>query len=164
MVLLTHFFGKIQAILQTVQGWAIGTGVALTGYFAGHAFVCGLVAAVTLMDAVFGVWVSLRRGEFALSELARLTIDKLAVYGCTMFVFVGLDRLTDTTLTAGVVGAAIVLVEFWSSLASMMILYPHVPLLKLLRKALAGEIASKLKIDAGDVEQVLDGKKGGGEA
>lgn len=149
---------KLISILQTVQGWAIWLSVALMDYFGGHAFVCFLVAAVTMMDAVFGIWVSLRHGNFALSELARLTIDKVTVYGCALFVFVGLDHFTDTTITASVIGAAIVLVEFWSSCASMLILFPHIPLLKLLTKALTGEIASKLHIAEDEVEKVLYGK------
>jgi len=157
--MLTRFFDKLTLILRTIEGWLIAFSLIIADYFAGHSFVCFLVASVTLMDAVFGIWVSLRRGQFALSELARLTIDKVTVYGCAMFVFVGLDRFAGTTLTASLVGAAIVLVEFWSSLASMIILYPHIPLLKLLRKAMTGEIASKLKISEDDVEEVLYGKE-----
>ena len=154
---------KLLNVLQTVQGWVIGVCVAIADYFAGHSFVVYLVTAVTLMDAGWGIAVSIRNGQFALSELARLTIDKVLVYGSVMFVFVGLDHFADTTVTASVVGAAIVLVELWSSCASMIILFPHIPLLKLLRKALAGEIAAKLHISPDEVEDALDGKEAANE-
>jgi len=111
--------------------------------------------AVTLMDAIWGVAVSLRLGKFTRSELLRLTIDKLAVYGCAMFVFVGLDRMAETTLSASIIGSAIVLVEFWSSCASMLILFPHMAFLRLMKKALTGEIASKLQIDENEVTEIL---------
>lgn len=157
MYILLHSANKLQEILQTVQGWFLWTMLSVVGYFEGHKFVVFLVVAVTLLDAAWGIAVSLKRGKFTLSELARLTVDKVAVYGCALFVFVGLDKMIDTTLTASVIGGVIVLIEFWSMSASMLIINPTMPFLKLLRKALTGEIASKLGISEEDVEDVLNG-------
>lgn len=153
---LEKLFTKLDMILQTGWGWTLAISLFFAEYFAGHKFVIWLVVCVTLMDAAWGVAVSMKRGRFTKSELLRLTIDKLAVYGCAMFVFVGIDKIVDTTLSASVVGAAIVLVEFWSSCASMLILFPHIAFLRLLKKALTGEIANKLNIDENDVDDVLE--------
>lgn len=153
----SHAIAKLAAILQTVGGWFALIVLFVVDYFAGHSFVVLLVVAVTLMDAVWGIVVSVRQGKFTMSELARLTIAKLAVYGCALFVFVGLDRIVGNTLSASVVGAAIVLVEFWSSCASMLILFPHVLFLRLMKRALTGEIASKLHIREDEVASVLGG-------
>ena len=153
---LNHMWNKLQDILQTVQGWGIWLFLSLVGYFEGHKFIVFLVVAVTMLDAAWGIAVSLKRGKFTLSELARLTIDKVAVYGCAMFVFVGLDKFTGGTLTASVVGAAIVLIEFWSMSASMLIINPQMPFLRILKKVLTGEIASKLNIAVEDVEDILN--------
>lgn len=147
---------KFVGILQTMMGWLVFAAMLVMDYFGGHGFVVFLVTAVTLMDAGWGIAVSVRQGKFTLSELARLTITKLAVYGCALFVFVGLDKMTDTVITGSVVGAAIVLVEFWSSCASMLILFPHMPFLRLMKRALTGEIASKLHISDGEVEDALE--------
>ncbi len=155
MNILLKTYLKLCTILQTGWGWAAGLAVAVAEYFGGHLFVVGLVVGVTLMDAVWGIAVSVRLGQFAKSELLRLTVEKLAVYGCAMFVFVGLDRIGNTTLSASVVGATIVLVEFWSSCASMLILFPSIPILRLLRHVLTGEIAAKLQIPESEVEDVL---------
>lgn len=149
-------FGKLATILKTGWGWLIAIGVFVADYFAGHAFITSLVVFVTLMDAVWGIAVSLKQGKFTKSELARLTIDKLAVYGCAMIVFVGLDKVIHTTAATSVVGTAIVLVEFWSGMASMLILFPHIVFLRLLKKWLIGEIASKLKVDESEVEDALN--------
>ena len=51
--------------------------------------------------------------------------------------------------------AEITLVELWSASASMLILFPNFLFLKLLKKALTGEIADKLGIDPSQVEEVL---------
>lgn len=155
MIVITKLISKLTYILSTGWGWMAALGIIIADYFAGHTFIVSLVVSVTLMDALWGIAVSLKQGNFTRSELARLTIDKLAVYGCAMVVFVGLDKLGDTTITASVVGAAIVLVEFWSSCASMLILFPHIAFLRLMEKALTGEIASKLHIGEEEVEKAM---------
>jgi hypothetical protein len=146
---------KIVASLSTLQGWLTGLAVFIADYFAGHAFVCLLVLVVTMMDAIWGIAVSIKRGKFTRSELARQTIVKLAVYGCTLVAFVGLDKMVDTTISASIIGAIIVLVELWSSCASMLILYPHMAFLRLIKEHLIGEIANKLNIPESEVEEVL---------
>lgn len=146
---------KLAASLSTLSGWLMAVCVFIADYFGGHKFVCWLVIAVTVMDAIWGIAVSLKLGNFTTSELARQTIVKLAVYGCILFAFVGLDRVADMTISASVIGSLIVLVETWSSCGAMLILYPHIVILRLLKKHLAGEIASKLNCDVSEVENVL---------
>ena len=155
MQILEHLIQKLCAILQTGWGWIVGAAIFAMDYFAGHSFIVFLVVAVTLMDAFWGIAVSIRQGRFTLSELARLTIAKVAVYGCALFVFVGLDKIVDTVLTTALIGSAIVLVEFWSSCGSMLILFPNFLFLRLLKKALKGEIASKLHISEEEVDKVI---------
>ena len=154
-----HSIGRLGSVLSTGWGWVLGIGIGIAEYVAGHSFIVFLVVAVTLIDAAWGIAVSLHQGRFTKSELARLTVSKLAVYGCALFVFIGLDKFIDTTFTASVVGAAIVLVEFWSSCASMLILYPNFLFLRLMKKWLTGEIASKLGIPEDEVEQMMEVKK-----
>lgn len=50
----------------------------------------------------------------------------------------------------------IILVELWSTAASMLICFPRMPFLQLLKKALVGEIASKLRVKPEDVEIALE--------
>lgn len=146
---------KLSASLSCVAGWLTAIGLFIADYFSGHVFATMLVVGVTFMDAIWGIAVSIKQGRFTLSELARLTVVKLAIYGCALAVFVGIDKMIDSSITASALCAIIALVELWSSCASMLILYPHVALLKLLKKHLTGEIASKLGVEVSEVEQVL---------
>lgn len=156
---ITKMLTKLSIILQTAQGWMIALGVFLAEYFFGnHATVVWLVLSTTLLDAFWGIAVSVTHGQFTLSELMRLTVAKVAVYGCALAVFIGLDRVTGTELSTDIVGSAIILCEAWSMCASMLILFPHIPVLQLLKKALTGEIASKLRVNTEDVEQALEKK------
>lgn len=164
--MLNHVFGsvyhaahsllKLSHILSNGWGWLIGIGLAFIDYFAGHSFVVFLVAAATLIDAGWGIAVSIHNGKFTKSELARLTFAKLIVYGCVLFIFIGIDKMIDSTITASVIGAAIVLVECWSSCASMLILFPNFLFLRLLKKALLGEIASKLGISEDEAKELME--------
>lgn len=155
----THSLLKLGQILSNGWGWLIGIGLAFLDYFAGHSFVVFLVAAATLIDAVWGIAVSIHNKSFTKSELARLTFVKLIVYGCVLFIFIGIDKMIGSTITASVIGACIVLVEFWSSCASMLILYPNFLFLRLLKHALIGEIASKMNKTEEEVKEILEGKK-----
>ena len=152
---ILHIGERFSAILHTVQGWIAALVLLIADYIAGHEFAVGLVVAITIMDAVWGIAVSIKRGKFALSELARLTVAKFAVYGCAMLTFIGIDRIIDADITTAAIATVITLVEFWSSCGSMLILYPNLPALRLLKKALIGEIASKLHIPEEEVEKVL---------
>lgn len=152
---ILHVGERFSAILHTVQGWIAALVLLIADYIAGHEFAVGLVVAITIMDAVWGIAVSIKRGKFALSELARLTVAKFAVYGCAMLTFIGIDRIIDADITTAAIATVITLVEFWSSCGSMLILYPNLPALRLLKKALIGEIASKLHIPEEEVEKVL---------
>ena len=55
-----------------------------------------------------------------------------------------------------VICICIILVELFSTAASMLICFPNMPFLKLLKKALVGEIASKMNIKTEDVEKALE--------
>ena len=160
--IIQHAIERMEIILHTFQGWLAALGILLLDYLAGHEFAVGLVVGVTIMDAVWGIAVSLKRGKFALSELARQTVAKFAIYGCALLTFIGIDRIIDHDITTSIVAMVITLVEFWSSCGSMLIIYPNMPALKLLKKALTGEIAAKLGISPEEVEKILkelDNKK-----
>ena len=157
--IVSHCWTKLITLFQTFYGWILALMTLIIEYFSPHSLVIQLVVAATIMDAVWGIAVSIKEGKFTLSELMRNTIGKLAVYGTVLFAFVGLDKFTDSTISTKIIGGAIMLVELWSSSASMLILFPDFPFLKLLTKALKGEIASKLNISADEVEKVLNDKK-----
>lgn len=157
LLFIGHVGQKLMSILSTVQGWALAVVLMLLDYVGGNKFSVGLAVAVTLMDACWGIAVSIKMKRFALSELMRLTLGKLAVYGCVILAFIGVDKSYEMSITTPTICVVISLVELFSSMGSMLILFPHFVFLKLFRKALTGEIASKLNIEPEEVENVLYG-------
>jgi hypothetical protein len=99
LIYIEKILDKLQSILHTLAGWVVAILLFLADFIVGHELAVGLVVFVTLMDAVWGITVSVKKKRFALSELARLTIGKLAVYGCAMLVLIDLDKMIDMTLS-----------------------------------------------------------------
>ena len=155
-----RFLVKLYDALSTVWGVGVILFSLIIEFIGGHDTAVLLVLFTVILDAIWGVVVAIRSGRFALSELGRDTIGKLAVYGTSLFMFIAVDKLLlgDTTLTTSVVAALIILVEFWSASANMLICFPRMPFLKLMRGALKGEIARKLNINPENVEKVLNEK------
>lgn len=155
--MIVNFFERLYEILSTVWGWVLCLLMILVDYVTGYGMMVDIAVMAVVMDGAWGIASSLKQGNFALSELARDTLAKLAVYGCAVFSFIGIDKLLGTGggLTTSIICACIVLVELWSASASMLICFPRMPFLQLLKKTLVGEIARKLNIEPGEVENTL---------
>ena len=139
-------------------GWLLCAALLVMNFIVGYEKMVGFTVMAIVLDAVWGIAASLVQKRFALSELARDTIAKLAVYGTAVFVFILIDKLTGLSggLTTSIICIGIILVEMWSMSASMLICFPHMPFLNILKRALAGEIASKLNVKPEDVAEALE--------
>nr|DAN74677.1 MAG TPA: holin [Bacteriophage sp.] len=156
--MIEHFLNKLLEVLSTAWGWLMFVGLVVMNFIVGYEKMVGFTVMAIVLDAVWGIAASLLQKRFALSELARDTFAKLAVYGTAVFVFILVDKLAGISggLTTSVICIGIILVELWSMSASMLICFPNMPFLKILKKALAGEIASKLNVKPEDVMAALD--------
>ena len=152
---------KLSNIFSTFFGWLLAIFIAVGNFFAGHIGIINIVLFAVIIDAFWGIFVSVKQGKFVLSELARLSISKLLVYGCVLALFIAIDKMLGGSLVVSstIVATLIVLVEAWSTLASMIIVYPDMAFLRLLRKVLKGEIASKLGIEESQVDSYFVNKK-----
>ena len=156
--MIEHFLQKLFEVLSTVWGWLLCAVLLVMNFIVGYEKMVGFTVMAIVLDAVWGIAASLLQRRFALSELARDTFSKIAVYGTAVFIFILVDKLVgvNSGLTTSVICIGIILVELWSMSASMLICFPNLPFLKLLKKALAGEIASKLNVRPEDVTAALE--------
>lgn len=109
-----------------------------------YAFVIVLVA--ILLDAFFGTLVSIKRGNFVLSKLGRVTTLKITSYGAALVIVFMVEKLVHDVGFIGVKVAAgwAVACEFWSLSASVLIIWPEAYFFRILRRQLKGEISAKL--------------------
>ncbi len=156
-MMANNLFEKLCEILSSVWGWVLIAALTVIDYLSGYGIMVKIAVLAVVTDAVWGIASSLKQGRFALSELGRNTLSKLSVYGCALISFIGVDRLAGLCdgLTTRTICIIIVLVEFWSTAASMLICFPDMPFLRLMKKALTGEISRKLDITPEEVEDAL---------
>jgi len=165
---MTAFFHTIPHVVEKAiefakypLTWLAGFIMFICNALTGGRLIIYTVVLATVIDLGCGIAVSVKRGRFTLSELIRQTVEKMVVYGLALIVFLVIDSLIsegtgfEVALTGGVVGIVITFAETWSFLAALLILYPKNPLLKLLQKALTGEIARKLDIEEAEVAKIL---------
>lgn len=151
------FVMKLLNALDNVWGWMMALILGAIDFIAGYGVMVVIAVMSVVIDAVWGIASARKQGRFALSELARNTLSKLSVYGCCMIFFIFIDSIlgSESGLTTGIVCVCIVLVELWSTCASMIICFPKLPFLVILKKALAGEIGRKLGVEPDKVEAAL---------
>ena len=158
---LSHLGQKVVDMAQHPAGWLAGLGLFIADAVSGGRLIIYLVVIATAIDLVCGIAVSIKRKNFAKSELSRQTVEKFVVYGTALLVFLCIDKAIENetsleiALTSGVVGVIITMTEAWSFLASLLILFPKNPFLRLFQKALVGEIARKLQCEEDAVEAIL---------
>lgn len=154
-------FVKIGALVQFPAAWLAGLGLFIADAFTRGKLTIYLVVVACIVDLICGIAVAIHRGKFTRSELMRLTVEKLLVYGCVMLVFLCIDGAIaeetgfELSLTSTLVGVVITLTEAWSFLASLLILFPKNALLRMMQKALTAEIAGKLGVEKDEVDAIL---------
>ena len=116
--------------------------------------VLGAVAA----DLFWGILAAKKCKKFLLSKAFRETVNKLGIYAFTMVGVFCIEKIMHDGGFLGVKLAAVVAsaCELWSMSASMLIVKPDMPFLKIFRIQLKGEIESKLGKNA---ETIITGEK-----
>lgn len=165
VVILSHMWQKIIEILRYPAGWLVGVALFIADAVSAGRLIIYLVIISTVIDLACGIAVSVKRKDFTRSELMRQTVEKLVVYGTALLVFLCIDKAIEAetsfevALSSGVVGVVISMTETWSFLASLLILFPANPFLRLFQRALVGEIARKLQCEDEEVEAIMKGAR-----
>ena len=125
-MILEHFLNKLEEVLSTVWGWVMCLCLLIANFMVGYEVMVGFTVGAVVMDAVWGIAASLKQGRFTKSELARDSFSKLSVYGSVILIFIFIDKLmgVGNGLTTSVISIGIILVELWSTAASMLICFP----------------------------------------
>lgn len=144
--ILASILGSINGLLSTVYGQLVLVLTSVLAFFQPEATCFYVVVGAVLADLFWGVVAAIKCKKFLLSTAFRETIKKFGIYAFTM---VGVFCVEKILNNGGLVGIKIVAVvasacELWSMSASMLIVKPDMPFLKIFRLQLKGEIESKL--------------------
>lgn len=158
---LTGVWDKITEVAQSPLGWLSGIGLFVADAYAGARLIFNLVVIAATIDLICGIAVAVARKGFVKSELIRLTVEKVLVYGSILTVFFCVDLVIEretgftTDLTSALIGSVITLAEAVSFTASLLILFPKNAFLGMFQKMLKGELARKLGCEESEVDAIL---------
>jgi len=140
-------------IISTKLGWCLSALSIPIAFFASEKYAFTVVLVAIFLDAGFGIGVSIKNGQFALSKLGRVTMFKIASYGASLVMVFMLEKLAHDTGFFGVKLAAAwaLACEFWSMSASILLLWPEAVFFRIMRRHLKGEMASKLGTSLDDI-------------
>lgn len=160
-----RFFDKLAELAKAPLAWVGGLLLFIADAFSAGMLIVYIVVIAAVIDLVCGIAVSIKEGSFTESGLMRQTVEKVVVYGAALIVFLCLDKVVEAEagltveVTSGFVGAIITLTESVSYLASLLILFPNNPFLRLMQKFLTGELARKLNCSKDEVAKVMAAKR-----
>lgn len=143
----------LERALSTVYAWLLTALVASANIILPEKFSFLVVLTAIVADAIWGIAVAVKFKKYTLSKLLRVTIFKISSYGFCLYIVLLIEMLAHNTNLIGVkiVAAIAAVCELWSMSASMLIIYPDFPFLKLFRRQLKGEIASKTGKNVDDI-------------
>lgn len=149
----SHLYDLLKKCAETGYGWFLATFAFIFNYFASEKFAFTLVLVAIILDALFGIMVAVKNGNFVLSKLGRVTIFKITSYFSALIVLFMIEKLMHDSGFIGIKVAAgwAAACEFWSMSAHILILWPEATFFKLIRKQLKAEIAAKLGENVNDV-------------
>lgn len=126
---------------------------AIAAFFAPEAYTFAVVLIAILLDAFFGIAVSVKNNGFVLSKLMRVTTFKLFSYFAALIMVYLAERLVHDSGLVGIKVAAgwAVACEFWSMSASILIIWPDAYFFRIMRVHLRGEMQAKLGTDVADM-------------
>lgn len=159
---------KIYRILSTLWGW-IGSFIAflltwVISWLGDTREMCVyLVLAAIVLDLIWGIASSAKRGTFAMSIGFTKTCIKLAVYLSILTIVAIAEKALsdDWNLIFRLTASVLIVAEAVSIFGHILIIKPDTPVIKLLWKVLKSEVAKKLGIEVKDIEEFINQNKNG---
>lgn len=157
---LAHLLAKVTDMFSHLAGWWLAVMIFASTYCGHQMILIHYVLICILVDMIWGIAAYVKIHKFVLSQAITKTAIKIAAY-ITIFTLVTMGEhvLSDSWFIASrVTCATLCAAELWSSMGHILVVQPNMPVIKLLRKYLAGEISRKLGIEVDEVNEILTNK------
>lgn len=144
--------------LNTTLGCIIALGTALVTFIAPEKVSFIVVGFAILADLTWGIISAFKLKKFFLSTALRDSIKKVGIYSFALLGAMAIEYIAHaegTFIAVRTIAIFASVCEFWSMSASMLIVYPNMPFLRIFRAQLKGEIASKLSKNI-DVDNIFN--------
>lgn len=142
---------------NTMLGWFIAICTALITFISPEKTSFIVVGLAILADLFWGIVAAIKMKKFFLSTALRDTVKKIGIYSFALLGAMAIEYIAHaegTFVAVRTIAIFAAVCEFWSMSASMLIIYPNMPFLRIFRSQLKGEIESKLSKNV-DIDEIF---------
>ena len=165
---MISIFAQVKLLFTTVYGWFLLTLTMIWEFIAPEKFSFALVLGAIGLDLIWGIIVAKYvKKEYITSFALKETFKKLAIYGSSLFLILAIERTLHQEWFIGfrIACAIAASCELISVSASMLMVKPNMPFLKIFTFHLKGEISKKLGVNVdecfNDEKQTVKDKQDG---
>ncbi len=154
---MEKFISQLNSALHTAYGWFLALMTASITFIQAEQWSFIVVGGAILADLVWGIAAAVKLKKFLLSKALRETVKKVGIYSFALVGALAIEKITHTEgsfIAVRTIALFAAVCEFWSMSASMLIVKPDMPFLKLFRGQLKGEIQSKVSKNV-NVDEIL---------
>lgn len=159
---MVKIFDQLSNALNTSYGWFLALMTAAITFIQPEMWSFYVVGGAIAADLIWGIAASLKLKKFLLSKALRETIKKIGIYSFALVGAMAIEKITHSEgsfIAVKTIALFAAVCEFWSMSASMLIIKPDMPFLRLFRGQLKGEIASKVSKNVNVDEIFKDDEK-----
>lgn len=152
---IRYYASRLLEPLDNLPGRVAALMLLVINFFAPIWYPFLVVLVLIVFDLYWGIRASLRQGNFCRSEVGRRTVDKITSYASCLIAAYLIERIlfNDSIIMTAIISALASACELWSFSASILIIHPDFPFVKLFRKYLKGEIESKIGMTMDELEK-----------
>lgn len=157
MTRMEKILEQLTSALNSAYGWFLTLMVSAIAFIQPEMWSFYVVGGAIFADLVWGIAAAIKQKKFLLSKAMRETIKKIGIYSFAMVGALAIEKITHTEgsfIAVKTIAIFAAVCEFWSMSASMLIIKPNMPFLKLFRGQLKGEIASKVSKNV-NIDEIL---------
>lgn len=150
-----YYAGKLFDPLEHLPGILLSFWLGIINLFAPLWYPFLVVLVLIGIDLYWGIRSSLFQGKFVKSEVIRRTVDKITSYFSCLAAAYMIEHIlfSDSILITSVIASLASACELWSFSASILIIHPDFPFIRLFRKHLIGEIESKMGVTLSELSK-----------
>lgn len=161
MTRMEKILEQLQNALNSVYGWFLALMTAAFTFIQPEAWSFYVVGGAIIADLAWGIAAAIKLKKFLLSKALRETIKKIGIYSFALVGALAIEKITHAEgsfIAVKTIAVFASVCEFWSMSASMLIIKPNMPFLKLFRGQLKGEIASKVSKNV-NIDEIFKDEK-----
>ena len=136
---MVKIFDQLSNALNTSYGWFLALMTAAITFIQPEMWSFYVVGGAIAADLIWGIAASLKLKKFLLSKALRETIKKIGIYSFALVGAMAIEKITHSEgsfIAVKTIALFAAVCEFWSMSASMLIIKPDMPFLRLFRAQL----------------------------